>query len=65
MEHQATPQLFRVAEAAQRLAVSQSYLRRLIRDGKIPAIRLGRAVRLHEEDLNSLVLRSRSQKPTW
>lgn len=40
------PTLAAVADAAERLGVSQSTIRRLVRTGEIPVVRVGRSVRV-------------------
>ena len=47
--------LFRFKEAAQRLAVSDSHLKRLYREGKVRVVRIGRrAVRISQRELQRL-----------
>ncbi len=46
--------LLKVHEAAERLAISQKHLRRLIAQGRLRAVRLGRAVRVPEAELERL-----------
>lgn len=43
--------LLTISELAERLGVSVSTIRRLIRDGAIPAVRIRRAVRFRFEDV--------------
>jgi len=47
--------LLTVPEAAELLQLSIRQIRRLIDDGRLPAIRLGRAVRLRPEALAALI----------
>jgi excisionase family DNA binding protein len=47
-------QLFRIKRAARRLGVSERYLRNLYRAGKLRVVRLGRAVRVPERELERL-----------
>lgn len=47
--------LWTVPEAAERLRVSESYVRKRIADGTIPAVRLGSRVLLDPADLRSWV----------
>ncbi len=47
--------LFRFKEAAKRLAVSDSHLKRLYREGKVRVVHLGqRAVRISQRELQRL-----------
>ena len=50
--------LLRIPDAAARLAVSPRTVRRMIASGRLPAVRLGRVVRLREEDLAALLASS-------
>jgi len=47
--------LLTVSEAAQQLALGLGTLRKLIYKRRIPVVKLGRSVRLREEDLDALV----------
>ena len=46
--------LFTLRAAAQKLAVSQQFLKRLQRQGRLRVIRLGRAIRVSEQELERL-----------
>ena len=48
-------QLLTVSEVAQRLRLSERQIRRMIADGRIPVVRLGRAVRIREEVVRALI----------
>lgn len=48
-------QLFSVASAARRLGISKRTVRRMIADGRINHIRLGRCVRIAAAELNRIV----------
>ena len=48
-------QLLTLQDAAARTAMSVAWLRRLIARKAIPAVRLGRSVRVREEDLERLI----------
>lgn len=48
-----TPQLLTVAEVADLLRVSSMTVYRLIRNGELPAVRVGRSYRVSEDDLQS------------
>jgi excisionase family DNA binding protein len=48
-------QLLTVSEVAQWLRLSERQIRRMIADGRIPVVRLGRAVRIREEVLRALI----------
>ena len=52
-------QLHTIRQAATRLAVSMTTIRRLIKMTELPAIRIGRCVRLREEDVEALIRRDR------
>lgn len=47
--------LLRIREAAHRLAVSLSTIRREIRSGRLRAVRIGRVLRISEAELASYV----------
>ncbi len=49
--------LLTVADAAARLNVSAKTIRRLIQRGELRAIRIGRAIRIHPEDIERLIKR--------
>jgi excisionase family DNA binding protein len=50
-----TQKLLTVDQAAERLALQPSTMRKLIYARRIPFVKLGRAVRLREEDLDALI----------
>ena len=45
------PRFLTAAEAAERMRVSKMTVYRLIRSGKLPAVRIGKAYRVKEDDL--------------
>jgi excisionase family DNA binding protein len=47
--------LLTVPDVAQRLQVSERAVRRWIAEGRLPAVRLGRAVRIRPADLAQLI----------
>ena len=47
--------LVRPADVAERLAVSPLTIRKWIHLGSLPVVRLGRSVRVREEDLDALI----------
>ena len=47
------PRLLEVAHVAHRLSCSQAFVRRLIRDGRLPALRIGNRWRIEETDLGA------------
>jgi excisionase family DNA binding protein len=49
------PQMLTVAAAAHALSLSQSFVRRLIVEGRLPAARFGRALRVPAEGLAAFV----------
>jgi excisionase family DNA binding protein len=55
----ALPHLLEVSHVAHRLSSSQEYVRRLIRDGKLAAIRLGTRWRVDPLDLQAFIERQR------
>jgi excisionase family DNA binding protein len=50
-----THRLLTVSEAAKQLSLSERTLRRMIASGDLPAVRLGRAVRVRQEEVFYLV----------
>ena len=55
------PRLLTVADAAVYTRFSESYLRSLIEQRKIPVIRVGRTVRLLLDDLDGFLFESRHE----
>ena len=55
--------LLTVPEAARRLNLAPSYLYELVRKGQLPALRLGRYVRLRPETLRTFIAAQETQKP--
>jgi excisionase family DNA binding protein len=55
------PRLLEVAHVAHRLSASQEYVRRLIRDQKLAAIRLGTRWRVDPVDLQAFIDQQRAQ----
>ena len=47
--------LLRIDEAAEVLQVSDSTMRRLVRDGDLRVVRIGRALRVRPEDLDDFI----------
>lgn len=54
--------LLTAQEAAEVLAISTAKLAELAKEGEIPCVRLGRAVRYDHTDLEALIERSKSRK---
>ena len=48
--------LLRNKEVAQRLGISKAYAYRLMKNGEIPTVRMGRAVRCRPEDVEVFIL---------
>ncbi|MGO9011855.1 MAG: excisionase family DNA-binding protein [Bryobacteraceae bacterium] len=44
--------LLRISSVSRRLGISESCTRRLIQDGLIPSVRVGRQIRVNERTLN-------------
>lgn len=57
------PGLVSVREAADQLGVHPETIRRLIHDGRLDAVRVGRVLRVHREAVDSFLARQRV-KPT-
>jgi excisionase family DNA binding protein len=55
------PRLLEVAHVAHRLSASQEYVRRLIRERKLQAIRLGTRWRVDPVDLQAFIDQQRAQ----
>ncbi|WP_407944169.1 excisionase family DNA-binding protein [Marispirochaeta aestuarii] len=49
------PKLYTYREAAQRLTISESYLRQKVMRREIPFQKIGRSVRFTEDDLQSVI----------
>ena len=66
METRHEARLLRLPEVAERLAIGRSTLYEMIGTGEVPTIKIGRAVRVHEEDLFEYVegLRKRREAST-
>ena len=54
-EHSHPQALLRLRDVAARLDLSLSTVRRLIRDRKLPVVKLNAAVRVRERDLQALI----------
>ena len=54
--------LLTVPEVAKRLRVHQLTVRRHIKDGSLPAVRVGRAIRVKEDDLNAFLEPTRATR---
>jgi len=50
-------QLLTVSQAASRCAISARMIRKLIEKTELPAVRVGRCVRLREDDVEALIRR--------
>ena len=57
MEGQPSRVLYSVREVCAMLGVSKPHLWGFIRRGELPVIRLGRAVRIHRDDVDALLVR--------
>jgi excisionase family DNA binding protein len=55
----AIPRLLSVATVASHLDVSTKTVRRLLKDGQLPNLRVGRQIRISERDLADFLARSR------
>jgi excisionase family DNA binding protein len=51
--------LLKTAEAAERIPCTERYMRKLVADGKIPVVRIGRLVRIDPADLDAFIDRHR------
>jgi excisionase family DNA binding protein len=56
-------QLWTVREVALRLAVAPITVRRLIAEGKLPAVRIKKSVRVRAEDVESLIRMAGNYEP--
>lgn len=54
------PHLMRVTEVATRLALSRSEVYRLLDTGDLPAVTVGRAVRIHPDDVAAFIHQRRN-----
>jgi excisionase family DNA binding protein len=55
--------LYSVREVASQLGVHPETIRRLIHDGRLDAVRIGRVLRVHKQAVDSFLVRQRI-KPT-
>jgi len=58
--------LLNATDVAQRLAISKPFAYRLIQTGAIPSVRIGRCVRVREQDLDAYIgkqVRQDNSKP--
>jgi excisionase family DNA binding protein len=55
--------LYSVREVARRLGVHPETIRRLIHDGRLDAVRVGRVLRVHKDAVDTFLVRQRV-KPT-
>lgn len=53
--------LLTTAEAAEQLKLSYSHLRKMVSKGEVPVIRLGRAVRISQSDLDKWLRTKRAK----
>ena len=58
--HSTTSPFLTVVEVADHLSISERHARQLIADGHLRAARMGRAVRVHRDDLAAYVERIRA-----
>jgi len=49
--------LLTMPEAAERLSMSSRWVRQMVADKQIPAVRLGRSIRLYPEDVEAFARR--------
>ena len=61
MSREKLQELLRAKEAAQFLNVSENTIRMWIWQRRLPAVRLGRAVRLRRRDLEEIIERNREE----
>jgi excisionase family DNA binding protein len=59
------PRLLTVAEAAERLNTGERFVRRIIFDGRLPKTKVGRHVRVDEEDLERFISAGREEPDSW
>lgn len=57
--------LLTVSEIAQRTKLKEATIRRWILQKKIPTVRLGRSVRMREEDLDALIREGYERAVPW
>lgn len=55
MESSLPPTLHKLAQVGQRTGLSRSALYREINSGRLKVVKIGRAVRVREQDLNSFI----------
>lgn len=64
MEQLRFPELVDIARAAELLAVSERYVRRMVAERRIPIVKLGRKVRIDVADLQRYVEENRRTQAT-
>jgi excisionase family DNA binding protein len=61
IDHGPPPPLLTREEVGDRLQVSDTTVKRLLASGQLPAVRIGRTVRVHADDLLAFIDRHRSE----
>jgi excisionase family DNA binding protein len=52
---QRPPDLYTIAETCEALHISRMTYYKLVRDGELPTLNFGRAVRIHRADIDALI----------
>jgi excisionase family DNA binding protein len=64
MDKNFAPILYTVKDVSLLLQVAQSFVYKLIETNELRAVKFGRAVRIHPQDLEELIARNRTEKMT-
>lgn len=60
----ATPDLLTVPDAAEYLTVSERFIRRMVSEGRVPVVKLGKHVRIRRRDLDAYISASTREAVT-
>lgn len=59
-----TPELLSVPVAAEYLSVSERFVRRMVSEGRVPVVKLGKHVRVRRADLDAYIAASTREAVT-
>lgn len=59
-----TPDLLSVPDSSEYLAVSERFIRRMVSEGRVPVVKLGKHVRIRRSDLDAYIAASTREAVT-